>query len=105
MTARRALQPQVTLPSDEVDDGAVPIRTDLAAGCPVGEVERLVLARVDGVRSIGDIASLLGLTTREGAMVIARLEELGAVTMSATADVDEAWEAPSGTLPTLRPKP
>ncbi len=103
MTARSALQPQPTVATEPVDGHAIPTRTEVAAGCPLGEIERMVLTRVDGSRTIADISALLGLTTHEGAMVITRLAELGAVALSQPLELDAGWDAPSGTLPTVRP--
>jgi len=104
MAATRALQGHPTRALAAHDGNAIPTRTEVAAGCPVGEVERLVLARVDGRRTISDIAGLLGLTTHEGVMVLTRLAELGAIALSKpSAEVDDGWDAPSGTVPTLRP--
>lgn len=99
----RALQPQATRATDAVDENAVPTLTEVAAGCPLGDLERMVLARVNGTRNIGDIAALLGLTTQEGAMLLARLAQLGAVSLTHSVELDASWDAPSGSLPTVRP--
>lgn len=54
----------------------------------VGELEKLVFARVDGRRTIGDIAGLLSLAPAEASLVIRRLIELGAVQVTAGEETD-----------------
>lgn len=103
----RALQTQPTRTVPAQDGKAVPVRSDGARGTPLGEVERLVLSRVDGCRNISDISALLGFATSEGVMVVARLAELGAITLSSAVDVelDDGWDKPSSAMPTVRPLP
>ena len=43
---------------------------------PVGPLEELVLTRIDGRRTLSDIAALLNLSSREILAVVMRLEEL-----------------------------
>jgi hypothetical protein len=99
----RALQPRATETTEPIDHATIPVPTELAARCPVGGVERLVLKRVDGRRCIADIASLLALTNQECGMILTRLSQLGAVTLTQSVELDNGWDAPSGTLPTVRP--
>lgn len=99
----RALKPQATRAVETIDGQSIPARTELAAGCPLGDIERAMLACVDGARTIRELSELLGLTTREGAMVLTRLAELGAVSLSQPLELDAGWDAPSGTMPTVRP--
>lgn len=44
---------------------------------PLGPLEQLVMQRVDGRRSLADIAGLLELSSREILALVLRLEELG----------------------------
>jgi hypothetical protein len=104
MAGRSALHPQPTVAAQPVDGKAIPTRTELASGTPLGETERLVLARVNGSRTISDISGLLGLSTHEGGMVMARLAELGAVKVSESVALDIDWDHPSGSMQTVRPK-
>lgn len=45
-------------------------------GTPLGPVEKFVFERIDGSRSIGDLAALVGLTPRETFHVVSRLVDL-----------------------------
>ncbi len=44
---------------------------------PLGPLEHLVMRRIDGRRSLADIAALLELSSREVLALVFRLEELG----------------------------
>ena len=99
----RALHPRATEISAAVDAATIPTRTELSARCPVGELEGFVLSRVDGQRTVQDIAALLSLTTHEAGMVLTRLAQLGAVALTQSVELDDGWDAPSGSLPTARP--
>src|SRR5581483_8390111 len=48
---------------------------------PLGPVEGFILSKVDGRRTLADIGGLAGLSVLEVAVLVARLEELGAVTL------------------------
>lgn len=57
---------------------------------PLGPVEAFILSKADGRRTIGDIGALASLSVLEVAVLIARLEELGAVTLKrGTAELQE----------------
>ena len=72
----------------------VPSRT--RSSLPLPPLEQFVLTRVDGKRSVTDIAGLVTLSPREVLHVVMRLHALGAVTLSA----DEGWDHES-LLPTM----
>jgi hypothetical protein len=59
---------------------------------PLGPVEAFILSKSDGRRTIGDIGALAALSPLEVAVLVARLEELGAVVLqrpkSVTSDDD-----------------
>jgi hypothetical protein len=57
----------------------VPVRRPEAAEAALGQLESMVLARVDGKRSIGDIGGLLELTIAEASLLVRRLVELEVV--------------------------
>lgn len=61
----------------------VPTRRPDAADAELGQLESMVLARVDGKRSIGDIGGLLELTIAEASLIVRRLVELEIVTVEA----------------------
>src|SRR5262249_3230420 len=48
---------------------------------PVGPVEGFILSKCDGRRTIGDLCPLAALNVLEVAVLVARLEELGAVVL------------------------
>jgi hypothetical protein len=59
----------------------VPVRRPEAEGAQLGQLESMLLARVDGKRSIGDIGGLLELTIAEASLIVRRLVELEIVTI------------------------
>jgi hypothetical protein len=54
----------------------VPVRKADAPDAELGQLESMVLARVDGKRTIGDIGGLLELTVAEASLIVRRLVEL-----------------------------
>ena len=75
----------------------IPTLTHLARTCPVGPLERQILDEVDGVRTVAELALLLGLGAAEGSALVSRLTQLGAVTVatidtsvSVSVDVEES---------------
>lgn len=70
----------VSLRPDLLGGLHVPHATPHAARIPLGPVERFVLSRVDGRRTVVAIGIHVGLAEAEAHSVLARLVELGAVT-------------------------
>ena len=92
-----ALSAQPTRDASFDREDEVPVATEAGARKPLGPLEKRVLARVNGRRTIGEIARQVGLMTAETAAVVARLREVGAVeTATNVVDValDEDWDAP-----------
>ena len=89
--ASQATQPVVT-PTEMVLR-----RASGASALPLGPLERKVVAQVDGVRTIAEIAPMVGLSPTETARLAARLVQLGAVEIGSSsgtdAEIDEGWDA------------
>jgi len=99
-----------TRASDEADL-LIPSLTPTSASCPVGPLERQLLAEIDGQRTVAELAPRVGLGPAEASALISRLSQLGAVvvtlmeaagsvdveveeeqTDSTDKDVDKGWE-------------
>jgi len=61
------------------DRDCIPIAT--GRRMPLGPVEAFILSKVDGRRTLGDIGALASLSVLEVAVLAARLQELGAITL------------------------
>lgn len=66
----------------------------------LGAMETEVLARIDGVMSLTEIAMGLGIGVREVAMVVARLSDLGAVEH----ELDAGWSGNAHEAETVPPR-
>ncbi|MGZ3421635.1 MAG: hypothetical protein ACXWUG_06805 [Polyangiales bacterium] len=97
----RALGNQATTAIRAYREEEIPSQTSSAAGCPMGALERKVMAQVDGQATIGEITARLDLTVIEVSHVIRRLAELGAIAMTSAVEAtfDEGWDHPSVTIP------
>ena len=97
-----ALRPQPTRHAafDREDD--VPVTSAVGARCPLGPLEQGVLNRVNGLRTIGEIARQVRLTTAEVAALVARLRELGALEAGADVALEDGWDT-EPVIPTLPP--
>jgi hypothetical protein len=60
---------------------------------PLGPVEAFILSKSDGRRTIGDVGALAGLSVLEVAVLVARLEELGAVVLQRPKAADVVEDA------------
>jgi hypothetical protein len=63
-------------------------------GIALGKVDAFVLSKVDGKRSVSDLATLVGLSPREVASILKRLVDLGAIELhkDALLAVDAGWD-------------
>lgn len=95
-----------TRASDEAEL-QIPALTPLASTCPVGPLERQLLAEIDGQRTVAELATRVGLGAAEASALVHRLSQLGAVTVTTieaagsvdvdvdddgSGEVDEGWE-------------
>lgn len=89
-----ALAPRTTaVPPDLVEPRGDVVPRRRPARIPVGPLEGFLLSRVDGRRTVADVAALVGLTLREAAHVFHRLRELRAIDLvhnSGSFDVEVA---------------
>ena len=76
-------------------DGAS-IPTPTGRKPPLGPMEGFILSKTDGRRTISDIGGLAGLSVLEVAVLVARLEELGAVVVRRVAPTEEPGEDDEG---------
>jgi len=72
------------------DRDSIPIPTGMRP--PLGPVEAFILSKSDGRRTLADIGTLAALSVLEVAVLVARLEELGAVTLKRAQPMEEAAE-------------
>jgi len=67
-------------------------------GIALGKVEAFVLSKVDGKRSVSDLATLVALSAREVTSILKRLVELGAIELEkdTLVAVDAGWDDAPG---------
>jgi hypothetical protein len=101
-----ALRPQSTRALPSIDERR-PLRTALAAGCPIAGVDGLVLRAIDGARSVEEIGEHLRISRAEVEAIVLRLVDLGAVVLDGLGPdgVDLGWDAASGPVPVAAPLP
>jgi hypothetical protein len=85
-----ALGPKPTQTAFYDDEEHVPVPTDAALPGKLGVVERRVHARINGHRTVGEIARQIGLSVTEVAAILARLREVGALVGSTSTGEQEA---------------
>ncbi len=65
-------------------------------GVPLGKGEAFLLSKVDGKRTVSDLAVLVGLSPREVVTILKRLVQVGAMELqsptTALLELDEGWE-------------
>ena len=72
---------------------------------PLGPVEGFILSKCDGRRTLGDVAAMAALSVLEVAVVVARLGELGAATLTrpGAAPEEPVLELEDDDWPTIEP--
>jgi hypothetical protein len=98
MSKKRALRPEPTAIANMLDSTTVLVAVEGAHKAPLGPVERLLVAKMDGVRTLADLAGHAELTLRETTTVIGRLVQLGLARIEKEIELDDDWE-------TLDPEP
>ena len=58
---------------------------------PLAPLEKFVLSRIDGVRTVADVAGLVMISAQEALHIVLRLHSLGAVTL----DEEDYWSRDS----------
>jgi len=96
---RRALRAQATVVVGDDDTTKIPSCTKTAGRVPLGPVESFFVSKIDGKRSIADLAALVAFEPKEAASIVRRLVEIGVVELLAPPvaeteedDVDEGWD-------------
>ncbi|MGZ3423917.1 MAG: hypothetical protein ACXVEE_39005 [Polyangiales bacterium] len=79
----RALKPLPTQRAELAGNEAVPHLTSRAGREPLGALESLVLSKVNGRRTVEDLAAMVGVTPTELATMLSHLLELGMVHLDA----------------------
>ena len=106
---KRALRPEPTAITTMLDGETVVVALASAKKTPLGPVERLLLTKMDGARTVEHLAGLAELTLHETKTVIGRLVQLGVARIEAEVSLDEGWEhaepAPAPSENPTRPLP
>jgi len=89
MGRKPALRPAPTSAAPDLVETAVIVATDLVKKASLGPVETLLLSKMDGQRTVADLASLANLSLRETTAVLARMEQLGLVRVEHEVALDE----------------
>jgi hypothetical protein len=97
-----ALKPQPTPPGALEKHDSVPLLRARAERSPLGALESLLISKVDGHRTIEELASLVHVTPTEVASMLARLAELGLLRFAHEATAPSSREPTSENMPTLR---
>lgn len=87
----------------------IPVLRSVATRAPLGPFERKVVALIDGVRSMQELAGELSVSTAEVSAICSRLHDLELIDLvppgarrappaSSAHEVDDAWEAERDTM-------
>ena len=104
---KRALGHSPTSTPVLVSGEAVVSLLPAAASATLGPVEQFVVAKVDGHRTVADLAAFASLSVPETGSIVAYLAQRELVRIDEPLELDELWaeEIPPSQMPTGRPPP
>jgi hypothetical protein len=92
MSKKRALRPEKTVVASMLDPDTILVASESATKAPLGPVERLLVSKMDGHRTLADLAGLAELSTLETKTVLGRLVQLGLARIEQEVSLDEGWD-------------